>query len=67
MSNTLLNTYYTYITMLIIDSIDMRKIHCADLQILKKKKKFTLSRNNDTIGLLSNLARRLSPSAFFSP
>lgn len=24
--------------MLIIDSMDMRKIHCVDLQVLKKKK-----------------------------
>lgn len=51
--------------MLIIDSIDMRKIYMCGFTSIKKKKRFT--RNNSTIGLISNLARRLSPGAFFSP
>lgn len=48
--------------MLIIDSMDMHKIHCVDLQVSKKK---VFPRNNDTIGIISNVARCLSPTAFF--
>lgn len=43
--------------------MDMHKIHCVDLQISKKK---VYPRNNGTIGIIiSNVARRLSPTAFF--
>lgn len=45
--------------------MDMHKIHCVDLQIAKKK---VYPRNNGTIGIvIYNVARRLSPTAFFSP
>lgn len=40
--------------MLIIDSIDMHKIHCVNLQVSKKK---VYPRNNGTIGIISNVVR----------
>lgn len=43
--------------------MDMHKIHCVDLQVSKKKKK-VYPRNNGTIGIISNVARRLSPNCF---
>lgn len=49
--------------MLIIDSMDMHKIHCVDLQVSKKKKKMVYPRNNSTIGIISNVVR-LSPTCF---
>lgn len=48
--------------MLFIDSMDMHKINCVNLQVSKKK---VYPRNNDIIGIISNVARRLSPTAFF--
>lgn len=46
--------------MLIIDSMDMHKIHCVNLQVSKKKRWFTLE---ITVGIIPNVVC-LSPTCF---